>query len=228
MTEAERHIRKARESLASARADVRAKRHNSAANRAYYAAFQAAVAALLRADIRPAERTLWQHRFVLSQFSGTLVRRRKRLPSDLPARMAELLRLRLAADYGPDQVTARDAARSLRHSTRIVEGVERMTQQRTLREASAEHEAKFPEGQAALDLAERRIEELEALIRGRFPEAAFDVWRTGPKDYRLTAYIPRSDFGRITRALSDRLVDILVDDDIWIVAMPEKVKARAR
>ena len=66
MTEVERYLRKARESLASAAADVRAKRHNSAANRSYYAAFQAAVAALIHAGIqRPA--ATWQHRFVTSQ-----------------------------------------------------------------------------------------------------------------------------------------------------------------
>lgn len=38
---------KARESLASAEADLKAGRFNSAANRAYYAAFQAAVAMLV-------------------------------------------------------------------------------------------------------------------------------------------------------------------------------------
>lgn len=222
MTEAERYLRKARESLASAKVDVRGKRYNSAANRVYYAAFQAAVAALIQSGIRPPERTAWQHRFVLSQFSGKLVRRRKLLPPDLPGRMAELLRLRLAADYGQHDVSSRAAETSLKDSARIVEETERMMQQRTLREASAGCEVQFAEGQGALALAEQRIEELKGMILEKYPEAAFDVWRTGAKDYRLTAYISRSDFGRMTRPLSDRLVDILVDDDIWIVAMPEK------
>ena len=45
MTEAERYLAKASESLASARADNRARRYNAAANRAHYAAFQDAGAA---------------------------------------------------------------------------------------------------------------------------------------------------------------------------------------
>ncbi|MEO8457072.1 MAG: HEPN domain-containing protein [Chloroflexota bacterium] len=70
-TEHERYLRKARESLASAQADVRARRSNSAANRAYYAAFQAAVAALIQHDIRPTGN--WEHEFVANRFSGKLV-----------------------------------------------------------------------------------------------------------------------------------------------------------
>ena len=72
MTEAERYLAKARESLASARANVKARRYNSAANRGYYAAFQAAVAALIHAGIRPDDDD-WGHRFVMSQFSGKLI-----------------------------------------------------------------------------------------------------------------------------------------------------------
>lgn len=224
MTEAERYLRKARDSLAAAAADAGARRYNSAANRSYYAAFQAAVAALIQSDIRPVEKSTWQHRFVLSQFSGKLVKRRKQLPSDLPGRFGELLRCRLAGDYEPNDVSAGGAGQSVRDSTRIVEEVERMMKLNTLQGHSAEYEAKVAAGQAALDLAEERIAEIEDLIKGRFPEARFDIWRTGPKDYRLNAYISRSNFGRISRPLSARLMDILVDDDIWIVAMPRRLR----
>ena len=44
---------KARESLAGARSEYEQSRYNNVANRAYYACFQAAVAALNDAGIRP-------------------------------------------------------------------------------------------------------------------------------------------------------------------------------
>ncbi len=66
---------KAAESLASAEDDFAQGRHDSCARNSYYAAFQAAVAALLLEGIRPARR--WEHEFVHSEFQGRLVYRRK-------------------------------------------------------------------------------------------------------------------------------------------------------
>lgn len=101
-TEAERYLRKAQESLASAKADVRARRYNSAANRAYYACFQAAVAALIHADVRPAARAGrqpdWDHKFVSSQFAGKLIWRRKLYPAEFRSALITLFELRLVAD----------------------------------------------------------------------------------------------------------------------------------
>jgi uncharacterized protein (UPF0332 family) len=60
--EARTYLIKAVESLTSAQIDYMAARYNSCANRAYYACFQAAVAALLAAGIRPASpRGEWSH-----------------------------------------------------------------------------------------------------------------------------------------------------------------------
>ena len=64
MEEARTYLTKAVESLTSAEIDFAAARYNSCANRAYYACFQAAVAALLVAGIRPASpRGEWSHEF---------------------------------------------------------------------------------------------------------------------------------------------------------------------
>lgn len=54
-------------------------RYDNAVNRCYYASFQAAIAALLRANIRPSGRD-WGHDFVQAQFAGQLITRRKRYP----------------------------------------------------------------------------------------------------------------------------------------------------
>jgi HEPN domain len=53
LEEARTYLTKAAESLTSAQIDFAAARYNSCANRAYYACFQGAVAALLAAGIRP-------------------------------------------------------------------------------------------------------------------------------------------------------------------------------
>ncbi len=51
--EARTFLEKALESLSSAESDLVGRRYNSGANRCYYACFQAAISALLRADIAP-------------------------------------------------------------------------------------------------------------------------------------------------------------------------------
>lgn len=70
------------------------------ANRAYYACFQAAIAALVLADIRPpGGKADWSHQFVQAQFSGVLIGRRKRFPADLRDTLSVGIRLRGQADY---------------------------------------------------------------------------------------------------------------------------------
>jgi len=110
--DAEAYLRKARESLASAEADVKAGRYNSAANRAYYAGFQASVAILVENKIGPRGDS-WDHRFVMSQISGKLIRRRKTLPTRLTGTLESLLRRRLRADYRPIMISKKDARESV-------------------------------------------------------------------------------------------------------------------
>ena len=121
-TEAEAFLRKARESLPSAEADLRARRFNSAANRAYYAAFQASVAILIENGIRP-RGDAWEHRFVISQVSGKLIRRRKVLPARFGGTLDRLLKTRLVADYRPEAVSKRTAENYVREARMIVRSI---------------------------------------------------------------------------------------------------------
>ena len=118
-TEVERYLAKAQESLASARADLDAARFNSAANRAYYAAFQAAVAMLLESGVGPRGDS-WEHKFVIAEFSGTLVRRRKLFGAEFRRIMQELFELRLQADYRITLVSRREARRAVGDASRVV------------------------------------------------------------------------------------------------------------
>lgn len=113
---------KARESLASAEADFAAGRYNSGARGAYYALFQAAIAALLLAGEPLREN--WSHKYVQSRFSGMLVGRRKLYPSALGAALSTAIRIRHLADYDSARVGRNNARRVLSYARRLVGLVE--------------------------------------------------------------------------------------------------------
>ena len=118
------YLRKADESVSGAESEYANGRLNNCANRAYYACFQAAIAALLREGIRTA-RGHWAHAYVQSQFVLQLINRRHRYPSTLRSALSELLTLRQTADYDPDPISRAEANRGLRRSREFVETVRR-------------------------------------------------------------------------------------------------------
>ena len=122
--DADSYLAKAAESLASAEADFAGGRFNSCANRAYYACFQAAVSALVRAGIGPSPRDRrWRHDAVQALFAEQLINRRKLYPSGLKDSFDRLVTLRHTADYRPDVVTEAQASRAVRRAREFVGGV---------------------------------------------------------------------------------------------------------
>ncbi len=117
---------KARESLASAEADFAAGRYNSCARGAYYALFQAAIAALLLAGEPPRER--WSHKYVQSRFSGMLVGRRKLYPAPLRRALNDGIELRHEADYRSGPVGERDVRLTLARARQLVTLVDQALQ----------------------------------------------------------------------------------------------------
>ena len=120
---AELYLEKARASLAGAQSELERRRFDNVANRAYYACFQAAIAALYSEGIWPTGAT-WEHAFVQARFVGDLINRRKRYPSDRRETLSATMRLRHKADYQYDHVTAEQAVRTVRRAVRFVEQVE--------------------------------------------------------------------------------------------------------
>jgi uncharacterized protein (UPF0332 family) len=96
---------------------------NSAANRTYYAAFQAARAAILaaRASI-PGDK--WSHESVQARFSE-IIYRRKLYPSRLRSHLSELRTTRDFADYAEDMVSLRMAKDALRLAEEFVIAIEK-------------------------------------------------------------------------------------------------------
>jgi uncharacterized protein (UPF0332 family) len=123
--EARAYMAKAGESFASAEADFAAARYNSCANRAYYACFQAAIAALLLAGIQPSNpKGEWSHEFVQSQFNGVLVNRRKLYPSPLRRVLRDTIEVREKADYTLSAVSISVASRVLRQAKEFVQAIQ--------------------------------------------------------------------------------------------------------
>jgi uncharacterized protein (UPF0332 family) len=90
---------------------------DSAANRAYFAAFQAAIRALETQGIKRDE---WTHKGVHNDFVQLFVRRRKVVPASFVATLPNLMQLRHAADYQEAGVSQRQAERAVRSANEFV------------------------------------------------------------------------------------------------------------
>jgi len=122
LADADAFLRKARESLDSAEDDLAKDRYNACARNAYYAAFQAAVAALIGEGIRPARR--WDHAFVQAEFQGRLVFRRKVYPARYRRVLREAFQARSNADYTTRRTTRREADRLVSQIADLVGAIE--------------------------------------------------------------------------------------------------------
>lgn len=119
-------LAKAEENLASAASEFANGRYNACANRCYYACFQAAIAVLLRAGIRPqAASGDWGHAFVQFQFAGQLIARRKTYPAALRDSLPRLLTLRETADYEATPVSRIQASRAVTRAQEFLAAMRR-------------------------------------------------------------------------------------------------------
>ena len=122
MEEAWTYLTKAVERLTSAQIDVAAARDNACANRA---CFQAAMAALLAAGIRPASpRGDWRYACVQSPLNGLLIIRRKWYPAALRRVLRDTMAVREKADYTPASGSARVASRVLQAAQDFVRAIQ--------------------------------------------------------------------------------------------------------
>jgi uncharacterized protein (UPF0332 family) len=116
-------LEKAHEFLQTAQRCLQEGWYNSAVNRAYYAMFQAARAALATVAI---EQPQWSHGGLHATFATELVRRRKLYPLTCVHALTEAMELRHMADYSDLQISQRQAARAVKAAeellTRVVEG----------------------------------------------------------------------------------------------------------
>src|SRR5215210_2347447 len=99
MTNATIYLTKAEQCLAGAALAVAHGQYNNAANRAYYAAFQAAIAALTAAGVEPSTPRYWSHDFVLREYCARFAPSRDGCSPQSGPVFKALQDERLKADY---------------------------------------------------------------------------------------------------------------------------------
>ena len=214
-TESERYLAKARESLASAEADVAAGRNNSAANRAYYAVFQGSVAALIQDGLSSSRN--WEHKFVSSEFPRRLIRRRKVFPAELGGVLNALFKLRIVADYRVKAVPLKQMERGVPRARAFVDAISQWASEFRVSDIEVSYG-----GDMKTKTREPReyVDEVEQTIRSAHPQFRTVVIERGPREYTLEVYGDDESVWEASDLTNEMTTDMLVEDDVWIVVLP--------
>ncbi len=117
------YLAKADQCLAGAALAVARGQYNNAANRAYYAAYQAAIAALRAAGVGPPSPRYWAHDFVLREYCRTLACEGGAYPVQSGTTLKALLDERLKADYEVEMIGQPSGERALALARQFVAAV---------------------------------------------------------------------------------------------------------
>jgi hypothetical protein len=123
MMDAAFYLTKAEQCLAGAALAVAHGHFNNAANRAYYAAFQAAIAALRAAGVEPPTPRYWGHDFVLREYCARLARPRGAYPPGSAPLFKALQDERLKADYEVEMLSRASGEHALALAQEFVAAV---------------------------------------------------------------------------------------------------------
>ena len=113
---------KAKENISAAEILFENQLYNASANRAYYAAFQAAIAALADLGI---ETGRISHESIQANFAVELIQRRKIYPNHLKSYLMDLQSVRNDADYKLKSISKKVASRQLRKAKEFIDKIER-------------------------------------------------------------------------------------------------------
>jgi uncharacterized protein (UPF0332 family) len=119
------YLTKAQKALAGAEIEFANELYNNTVNRAYYACYQAAVAALSADGLAPPMENYWPHDHVQAEFPARLVDERQRYPHTLRATLKAIFDERLKADYEPEIIGASSAAEALVRAREFVGQISR-------------------------------------------------------------------------------------------------------
>lgn len=117
-------LAKAQSNLLAAERDRSHRAFDPCVSRAYFAAFQAAIAALLAlADYRRRGQ-YWDHGEVAAEFTRRLIRQHKIFAGEIASTLDDLKSRRHQADYSPLALSEKVAQRMLDKARRLVELIE--------------------------------------------------------------------------------------------------------
>ena len=111
-------LNRAQSSLEAARLCLEHQFYDSAASRAYFAMFQAAICALETGGIKHSE---WTHKGVHSAFVPNFVRGRKIVPASFASALPTTMEIRHIADYRQPGASQRQAERAVRLAAQFSE-----------------------------------------------------------------------------------------------------------
>ena len=114
------YLTKAQKALAGAELEFANGLFNNTVNRAYYACYQAAVAALIAEGQSPPMENFWSHDHVQVEFPARLIDERSSYPREYRATLKAVFDERLKADYEPEIIRAPSAERALQHARAFV------------------------------------------------------------------------------------------------------------
>ena len=101
-------LKKAQDNLALAKYCFENGYYDASANRAYYAAFQAAIAALAAQGITNEK---YGHKWVQASFNRALIRQKKIYPGRIGSDLLEMIIIRNRADYLEEPLSKKGAAK---------------------------------------------------------------------------------------------------------------------
>lgn len=113
-------LTKSQENLKAAELLLANQLYNASANRAYYAAFQAAIAALADIGFEPERKN---HDTTQSYFAAELIHKRKVYPNHLKSYLLTLQHIRNDADYDSILLSQKVALRHLKKAREFVETI---------------------------------------------------------------------------------------------------------
>lgn len=117
-------MRKAETALSSARRNLQARDGDGACDRAYYAMFNAAHAALFALGIEGLTRPIKTHNGLIAKFGQEVVVA-GHLPADHGADLNNVQKFRLVADYSAESVDLADATWSVERAEAFVDAVKK-------------------------------------------------------------------------------------------------------
>jgi uncharacterized protein (UPF0332 family) len=112
------YLEKAKENLKIAQISFEYECYNACANRAYYAAFQAAVAALSDKGYKKGK---FDHKWVQAEFNEKLIKRQKVYPSCMRSYLLEMQMIRNRADYESNCVNRKTAFQQMTKALEMLE-----------------------------------------------------------------------------------------------------------
>jgi uncharacterized protein (UPF0332 family) len=119
------YLVKAEQCLAGAQLAVDHGQYNNAANRAYYAAFQAAIAVLAAAGVIPPTPRYWSHDFVLREYGRRAMPRGAAFLPGSASALKALQDERLKADYETELLGRVSGERALVLARQFLDAVRR-------------------------------------------------------------------------------------------------------